>query len=157
MGMTRGTALVASLEDVAKLTGQAHLDNLNETGELALDDLLLTASDAIYDRLDADGIDPTKLTNPEVFRRVVAWHFLALLAALGHFSAGEGERSQEFYDRFMGLSDRYYADYTKPRLTGGDSPSRAGVGTPTVGNILPRSAFGGCNVNPRPFYNPGGC
>ena len=140
MGMTRGTALVATVADVAKLTGQAHLDNLNEDGELDLDDLLVTASDAIYDRLDADGRDPTALTNPEIYRRVVAWHFLALLAALGHFSGGEGERSQEFHDRFMALSDRYYEQFTRPRV-GPDSPSRSDVGTPIVGNVTPRQIF----------------
>jgi hypothetical protein len=141
--MTRGTPLVATTAEVTQLTGQSGIDNLDEDGELEVDDILLTASDAIYDRLDADGIDPTTLTNPEVYRRVVAWHFLALLAALGHFSAGEGERSAEFFDRFMGLSDRYYEQFTRPRLSSGDSPARSPEGIPRSRNMFRSPLFGG--------------
>lgn len=146
MGMTRGTALVASVAEVVSLTGQTTLLNLEVGDELDLDALLITASDTIYDRIEADGTDPTTLSNESVFRRTIAWHFLALLAALGHFSAGEGERSQEFFDRFMGLSDRYY-EQVKSKVSTGDAPGRrANEAAPAVANLTRKGLFDTTNT-----------
>lgn len=140
MGITRGTALVASVEEATRLTGQTKLEHLEADGDLEVDDLLLTASDAVYDRLDADGHRPDTLSNPEVFKRAVAWHFMALLAALGHVSV-EDEDAQSVHDRFMGLSDRYY-EQVRPRNTSGDESGRTTHGVPRVGNVHRRPLYG---------------
>lgn len=140
MAWVRGTALVASAEDATKLTGQTKLTNLEADNDLEVDDLLLTASDAVYDRLDADELKPDRLTNPEVFRRVVAWHFMALLAVHGLVSVGD-EDAQAVHDRFMALSDRYYVQL-KPKSTAIDAAGRATHGVPRVGNVHRRPLYG---------------
>ena len=53
----RGVALVPSLARMVQLTGAQDLRNLEASGELRLEDLLVTASDGIFDRLVADGDD----------------------------------------------------------------------------------------------------
>lgn len=90
MGMTRGTALVATIARVVQLTGCQDLANLEVGGELTFADLLVSASDAIYDQLEAAGVDPTLLTNQTVFERAVAWHALALLVLLGQIGLPDG-------------------------------------------------------------------
>lgn len=144
MGMTRGQALVATVARVVELTGRTSLENLEvgDPPELDLESLLVTASDAIYDRLTADGIDPTALINQEVFERPVAWHFLALLAAHGHIhQGGEGERSQESFDRLMELSDRYYGQFARPLLENLNSPARPREAIPVVKNMFTDPLF----------------
>ncbi len=135
--MSRGTALVTDAGHVTRLTGQAGLPNLeigdDEGDRVSVSDLLISASDAIYDRLETDGIDPATLTNENRYQRAVAYQFLAMLAALGHFSAGEGERSEEFTDRFQAMVDRFY-EQAKPRTTG-DSAAKATDGIPAVGGF----------------------
>lgn len=138
--MVRGTALVATVARAVELTGRTTLPNLEAGGELDLTDILLTASDAIYDRLTADGIDPTDLSNAEVFERPVAWHFLALLAAQG-FLSEEGQ-AQETFERLMGLSDRYYEQFSKPLLANVNNRARPQEPIPYVKNIRPDALFG---------------
>lgn len=137
MGMSRGTALVADAGQLVRLTGQTGLPNLSADPEFDLDGLLVSASDAIFDRLEVDGIDPTTLTNETRYERAVAYQALAMLAALGHFSGGEGERSAEFHDRFTKMSDRFY-EQAKPR-TSGDTGAKTTDGVPTVSGF---DAFG---------------
>lgn len=141
MSWTRGTPLVASVEEVTKLTGQTKLENLEADNDLNVDDLLLTASDAVYDRLDADGADPNELSNPEVYKRAVAWHLMAILAALGHVSVGD-EDAQAVSDRFQALSDRCY-EQVRPRRSDGDSKARANETGGRVKNLFRRPLFGG--------------
>ena len=86
MAINRGTALVATVLEVAQLTGMAGLDNLSSS-ELVLTDVLVTASDTIHDRLKGDGVDPA-LLNADPFKRAVAYQFLA--SGDEPRSAGEG-------------------------------------------------------------------
>lgn len=143
MGMTRGTALVATVARVVELTGRTTLANLEIEGDLDLEDVLVTASDAIYDRLTADGIDPTKLSNQEVFERPVAWHFLAILATHGHLTNGS-ESPQESFDRLMALSDRYYEQFARPLLADLNSPARPAEAIPSVKNLFTDPLFKTC-------------
>lgn len=136
--MTRGVALVATVADVVRLTQQTSLANLETDGELDLAAALITASDTIYDKLEVDGIDPTALTNEVVFERAVAWRLLAGLANLGHFSAGEGERSQEFYDRFLAHSEKCYVEVLAKVQ---DRAKRPTEGIPVVKNTRTDAFF----------------
>lgn len=139
--MTRGTALVATVARVVQLTGQTTLAGLELDGELTLTEFLVTASDVIYDRLEADGIDPTTLSNAEVYERAVAYQLLAQLAALGHLT-DDGEQAAAPYDRFTALCDRFY-EQVKPKQTGRDDPSRTAGGIPGVANVTCRPIYGG--------------
>ena len=136
--MTRGTALITSIADVVRLTQQTGLANIEADGEIDVPTALITASDTIYDKLEVDGIDPTDLSNSVVFERAVAWRFLATLGALGFFSAGEGERSQEFYDRFMTLSEKCYVEVLA-KVT--DKAKRPTEGIPVVRNTRTEAYF----------------
>ena len=69
MAFQRGHALVPSVVRVVQLTGAQDLKNLEASGELNLADLLVTASDAIFDRLVADGLDPRVLANAEKIQK----------------------------------------------------------------------------------------
>lgn len=140
MAFLRGHALVASVARVVQLTGAQDLKNLEATGELDLDDLLVTASDAVFDRLVADGLDPRALVNPEIYERAVAYQFLGILAAQSYLDAQED--AQSVADRQFALSDRYYKQ-VRPHLTGSDSPGTAVEGVPEVQNVTIASLFGG--------------
>ena len=129
MAFIRGTPLVGSLARVVQLTGAQDLRNLEVTGELALTDVLVTASDAIFDRLVADGLEPPALVNAQVYERAVAFQFLGLLAAQAYLD-GE-EDAQTVADRHFALSDRYY-DQVRPKAPG--QPSTAKDGVPAVRN-----------------------
>jgi hypothetical protein len=90
MGMTRGTALVATALRVTQLTGIQFLANLEAGAGITLTDLLTTASDAIYDQLDREGESPADLDNEEVYEKAVAWHFLAILVLGGYIKLPPG-------------------------------------------------------------------
>lgn len=154
MAISRGTALVATLRKVAQLTGQAGLDAL-ETSELVLADLLVSASDAVYDRLKGDGIDPALLTTSAAFEKVAAWTFLAILATTGHVRTPE-EDPETTSARFYALADKFYKE-APVDLSSGDEPTHAGGGVPSVGNMYgPGWIFGGGpGVGPGSWYNNG--
>ena len=88
--MTRGTALVLTVARVTQLTGVQKLANLEVGSGITLTDLLVTASDAIYDQLERDGESPDEITNQTVFEKAVAWHFLALLVIGNYLPLPEG-------------------------------------------------------------------
>jgi hypothetical protein len=134
MGMTRGVALVLTRARVVQLTGQQSLANLEASAELSLPDLLVSSSDAIYDRLEVDGISPTALSNETRFERAVAYLFLAQLAALGVLQGAAGETSQQTHDKLLAMSDRFY-EQVRPRLGSGDEPPRPGEGVLALGNF----------------------
>jgi len=130
VGMTRGTPLVANVAAVVQLTGQQNLANLEADSELTLTDLLTTASDAIYDQLEQHGIDPTALTNEEVYEEAVTWNFLARLAILGYLPVPESKAPPDSpYD----WSDPYFKR-SRPK-TSSDDPRTATEGLPVVGNF----------------------
>ena len=131
MAITRGTALVATVLEVAQLTGMAGLDNLSSS-ELVLTDVLVTASDTIHDRLKGDGVDPA-LLNADPFKRAVAYQFLAILSAVGHVRT-PGEDPDITTTRFVAMADRAYKD-APVDTTSGDEPRSAGEALPAIGNL----------------------
>lgn len=139
--MARGTALVANAAAVTVLTGIQGLANLEAGGGITLADLLTSASDAIFDRLEADGADPTLLENATRFERAVAWEFVAILYSSGSLPAPAGDTPSEAYDRARGMVDRYYMQ-VRPRLSSGDEAARATDGLPVTLNFEPGYAFG---------------
>ena len=137
MGMTRGTALVLTTAHAARLTGHRNLASVETDGAPSLADLLVTASDAIYDQLDGDGVDPTKLINQTVYERAVAWHFVATLVIGGYLPLPDGidppKNEQGSADPYA-WSDPHYKR-VQPQLSSGDGPVKAGVVVPRVLNI----------------------
>lgn len=135
--MTRGTALVASVARVVQLTGVQGLPNLETDGELTVTDLLVTASDAIYDQLASEGVDPTDLANSEVYERAVAWHFLAILVINGYLPLPAGLEAPK---NEKGQADPYawsdpHRDRVGPILASTNSPTRSGTLYPKVTNV----------------------
>lgn len=128
MGMARGTALVADVGHVTRLTGKTGLLRLEVPEELSLPDLLVACSDAIYDRLEADGIDPTALTTAAIYEAAVAYTFLARLAAQKLINA----KDDQAVETFQRLADEAY-ERVKPR-TSGNTPATTRDGLPTVFN-----------------------
>jgi hypothetical protein len=127
----RGKALVPTVARVVQLTGAQDLRNLEATGELKLEELLVTASDSVFDHLVSDGVDPVLLVNPEVYERAVAYTFLAVLAAQSYLDGNED--SATVSQRHFALADRFY-DQVKPRLARGSEPRTAGEGIPVLRN-----------------------
>lgn len=130
MAMTRGASLVSSLREVSQLTGQ--VTKGLASADLSLGDILISASDAVYDRLEGDGIDPTTLES-DPFKRVVAWHFLGILAMSGALRTA-AEDPESVSSRYFGLADKYYAE-APTRTSSADDPRRAGEGIPSLANF----------------------
>lgn len=135
MTFLRGRSLVPTVARVVQLTGVQDLRNLEKpTGELKLEELLLTASDGIFDRLVADGVDPALLTNAEVYERAVAYSFLGVLAAQNYLDGREDAATVS--QRHFALADRFY-EQVKPRLAQGPEPRTAGEAIPVLRNPPP--------------------
>jgi len=148
MAWARATAIVATVARVVQLTGLQDLANLETDSELTLTDLILTANQAVYDQLEANGVDPTTLTNEEVFHRSVAWHFCALLAQLGYIGIPESlEPPSDPY----AWSDPHFSR-VRPKVSGSDSPRVPSEGIPAVGNFSPGWYFGGGTNNTTDQY-----
>jgi len=146
MGMARGTPLVATTAAVVVLTGQQGIDNIPFAAELTITDLLTTASDVIYDKLEQAGIDPTLLTNQQVYERAVAWHFLSILAEAGLLSV-DGESAQEAADRYELKSNRYFREVL-PKSSEDDVSRMGSESIPRVANLYRDS-----KVNGKYFYD----
>lgn len=113
--MTRGTALVSTVAQATQLTGYQELANLEIGSGITLTDVLTTASDTVYDRLVSDGIDPTDLSNGEIFERAVAWAFIEILTAGGYLAVGN-ESNSEALDRVTRMFEQSY-QRVRPSLT----------------------------------------
>lgn len=145
--MARGTPLVATIAAVVKLTGQQSLDQIvNLSSELTMTDLLTTASDVIYDKIEQAGIDPTLLTNQQVYERAVAWHFLSILAESGALNTG-GEGPTETADRYELKSARYFAEVL-PKSSADDVSRMGSESIPRIGNIHKNS-----RMSPNKFFD----
>lgn len=103
MPFRRNWPLVPSVERVVELTGRTNLRNLEASGELALADLLLSASNTIYERLRGKHVPPERVKNPEAYENAVVWQFLGVLAEAG--SLGDEQAAPLFAQ-----SDRYFVD-----------------------------------------------
>lgn len=127
MSWSRTTAIVTSLAEVTRLTGAQGLANLED--ELDSEDLLLTSSKEVFDRLKRDGIDPTLLDSDTVdaFERCVAYTFLHHLQLQGHL--GESDNPE----RFQAEANRQYKN-VRPTTTSGAHPAGAGEPVPYVIN-----------------------
>ncbi len=133
MGMARGTPLVTDVAAVVKLTGQQGLNNIPIAAELSIPDLLTAASDYVFDRIDAIGVDPTKLSNQTVFERSVAWHFLSMVAETGLLSV-DGEEPAAAVDRYLARSELYF-NSVRPKTSEDDVGRLGNENVPRVGNI----------------------
>lgn len=144
MAMIRGTPLVATIARVVQLTGQQNLTNL-QTGSdpTVVTDLLVTASDTIFDRLEGDGIDPTQLTNETAFERAVAWEMLSSLYANAYLVT-ENETATEAFDRGQAQVDRHYG-MVRPKTTDANDPRRANESRPRLANFDRGWVFAGDN------------
>ena len=123
--MTRGTALVPTVAGVVALTAHQGLANIPEAAEVTLTDVLVSASDAVYDKIQGQGVDPTTLTNAEVYERCVAWHFLSILAETGVFGDDENDGA-----RYMARAEAYCESVVP--LT---SESTVAANLPQMGNM----------------------
>ena len=126
MSFRRDVPLVPTLERAVQLTFRPDLRNLEASGELRLEDLLLSASATIYDRLAASEVEPEQIVNAVVYERAVAWQFLGVLAEAGLL--GDEDAAALF-----ARSDRHFEE-VRPRLTDGDVPRTATEGVPAVLN-----------------------
>lgn len=131
MAMTRGTALVATVARVVQLTGRQDLANLEADGELTLTDLLVTASDAVYDHIDAGPNDPTLLTNEEVYERAVAWYFYATLVLNNYLAPPEGREAPT--DAWEWARPHFEA--VRGKTTAEDAGRHSGEGVPSIANF----------------------
>ena len=141
MTMNRGVSLIASLREVSQLTGQ--VTRGLESPDLSLSDLLVSASDIVYDRLEGDGVDPTALESAP-FKKVVAYTFLAMLAASGLLRTA-AEDPESVSARYLAMADRFY-DQAPTRTTGANDARRADEGLPALSNFEGGWVFhGGAN------------
>lgn len=131
MTFRRGVPLVPTVARLVQLTGAQDLKNLEASGELKLPDVLVTASDGIFDRLASDGIDPGALVTPEAYERAVAFTFLGILAAQSYLDGKEDASAAS--SRYFALADRFY-EQVRPRA-GRSGPRAAGDGLPIVRNL----------------------
>jgi hypothetical protein len=152
--MTRGVALVANIAAVVALTGEQDLANLEADSELTVATLLVSASDAIFDQLQADDVDPTLLSNQVVYERAVAWHFLAILVIRKYLPLPEGlepPKNEIGHADPYTWSDPFYSR-VRPLLTTGDEPSRAGQVVPRVGNLRPNPIINRNRIRGGSYY-----
>lgn len=141
MAMTRGTALIAEAR-VVNLTGRQDLSRLETGGEFDRDELLVTATDWVYDGLEGQGIDPTLLTNETRYERAVATYFLFLLAEgsyIGEDAAALLERAQNEFDR------------VRPVVSSGDEGAMTSTAVPTIINFDADPVYGPSTT---PSQNP---
>jgi len=138
MAMTRGTALVATVARVVQLTGRQDLANLETDGELTLTDVLVTASDAIFDQLEANGVDPTALTNQLIYESAVAHHFHALLVLQNYIDPPAGRDAPEHAYQW---SDPYLERRKPQYAPTGDEARNAAEGVIAVANFYKGLVF----------------
>ena len=134
MSFRRNWPLVPSVERVVQLTGRTDLRNLEASGELALADLLLSASNTIYDRIQhVHKIAPERLKNPEVYENAVAWQFLAVLAEAGSLGDELAEPLHASVDRYFKVDPILVPD--EPVATEG-LPEVANATDPPFGSVF---------------------
>ena len=131
--LRRGVPLVPTLARVVQLTGAQDLRNLEASCELKLDELLVTASDGVFDRLTVDGIDPAALTNPEVYERAVAFSFLGMVLWVYKWFKPDGRLTEE--QIITGMVDLFFAGLAAPGAA-------TGPDTATVISLVPPTAAG---------------
>lgn len=139
MGMTRGGQLVADIAAVVKLTAQQDLAHLETGGELDFDDVLVTANDWVYDKLERVG-DPTALSNQTRYERAVAWYALSVAAETGYLPGGT-ETPGETAARYLARAKESF-DEVWPRFASADDPGGGGEGIPAVRNVSTDPLFG---------------
>lgn len=125
MPFLRDAPLVSTVDQIVQLTGRTDLRNLEASGELDLEDLLLSSSKTIYDRLQAQGVQPGRIKNAHVYENAVAWQFLGVLAE-------SGALGDEDPEALFARSDRYFNDV---RPDTGDAEVATAEGTPAVQNV----------------------
>ena len=139
MGLVRGTAILVKA-DLPKLTGRLHLTNLEVPTGFDLDDVLVEASDWIFDLIESSlgTAAPGNLENAAGYKRAAAHYALALLTQGKNFNALDEEDAQALFDRAMSFFEQI-----KPQLTEGNEPRTAGEGALAIGNLDRRSLLRG--------------
>ena len=144
MAIVRGTALAGLVEgDLVKLTGRQDLANLEADAELDLADMLVTASDWVYDRLTKAGVDPSLVTNEEVYKRAVATYVVAQLVDGDYL--GDDQDAEVLFVR----ADKQFEE-VRAELSEGPEPRTAGEGVPSLGNVDRRPLVGNPSYWDRP-------
>lgn len=139
MGLAYGTPLVAG-NDIAALTYQQTLANLAPSGgEIDLDDVALTAHQAVFSalakRLGRDQL--ALISNEEELRQAVAFEAVSQLALLGYLDL-DADRLERVQVKARNLLDNF-----TPVYSSGDSPRVASEGVPAVGHLSPGLVFSG--------------
>lgn len=131
--MDYDTSLITGTQ-IVEHTGVTDLASLATDSELVLNTFALHAHRAIYRRLEANGIDPTLLTNESRLKDAVAFEAVRRLALAGHIGRDPAA--------FQSDVDAAIASF-RPVYASADSPRNAGEGIPVVGHLDSGPAFSG--------------
>jgi hypothetical protein len=133
VAITRGSALIAEA-DIVNLTGRQDLARLETGAEFDRAALLITATDWVYDRLVALGIDPSLLSNQTSYERAVARYFIFLLAEGGYLSGEDPAVLEERAEKAF--------DEVRPTLSSGDEGINTAGAVPAIGNFDADAVYG---------------
>lgn len=138
--MSYDSSLITGAE-IVTLTGFQNLGNLTTGGDLTdLDAFALSAHRAVFRTLEAQGIDPTLLSNENRLKDAVAYealYRLALARAIGidvDAAAMKEQGAESVGSKF------------RPEYTTGDTPRHADEGIPAVGHYSPGLVYSGDDV-----------
>lgn len=137
MGLDYATALIEG-DEIAALTYQQNLDNLTpEGGEISLDDVALTAHQAVWSslakRLGRDQL--ALLTNENELRQAVAFEAVSQLVLMGYLTSLDAEAIHAKAQRLL--------DDFSPVYSSGDAPRVSRDGVPVVAHLSGGLVFSG--------------
>lgn len=125
MGLADGTAIV-TVAEVEEITHELELANLNGT-DATITNACKWATSWIMDELDARGIPPAKVSNPERLKRAAAY----VAAAHALRGSGLGDEAEDRATKYLDLARELVVKY---RFVSSDAP-----GTGTTNLVLPVS------------------
>jgi hypothetical protein len=124
--MSYDTSLLTGAQLVEHV-GVLGLANVEATAELDLDTFALQAHRAIYRRLQANGYDPTALTNQEQLKDAIAYEAVGRLALAGRITGVDAMA-------FLAIAKESVRDFRGAFATE-DAAGRTGGGVPAVGHL----------------------
>lgn len=134
MAITYGTALITGAA-IVTYTGVQDLANLATDAELVLNDMATTATNVVYRKLQARGIDPTLITNQTHLYDAVAFIAVYRLALAGYLPGVDlAAMKAEAEDALAGF---------RPVYASADSPRHGNEGIPAVGHVTGGLVFSG--------------
>ena len=129
--MSYGTPFVVEA-DLVKLTGIQDLANLELPAELDLTDLILSAHQEIFRRVEVGGTDPTLLTNETRLDSAIAYELVRRLALGGTIDPlDDRQASVELFEREVSRALENF----KPATTAADAARHLSDAVPAVGNF----------------------